>query len=231
MDHFQQIYTHEAAAYHRLIAAEDVEGNLLPALQALTTFPGQRVLDIGSGTGRIPLLLHDKAATIIALDRYPAMLREQKRQQDQVQARWSLVQGEMAQLPFGPAGFDVTIAGWVIGHLTEWAAAHWLPVAGQVVGEMERVTRPGGVLIIIETLGTGRTTPAAPTPALAEYYVWLETDQGFHQLEISTDYRFNNLPEAITLTGFFFGPEMAELVRTWEWIRVPEWTGIWWKFR
>ncbi len=231
MDHFQHIYAHEAATYQDLIAAEDVEGNLLPALQTIIPWQGQRILDIGSGTGRIPLLLHDKAATIIALDRYPTMLHEQSRQQEQVRATWPLVQGEMAQLPFGPAGFDVAIAGWAVGHLTAWSAGQWLPVAGRVVSEMARVTRPGGALIIIETLGTGRATPAAPNPALADYYAWLETDQGFNRLEISTDYRFNNLPEAIALTGFFFGPEMAERVRTRKWIRVPEWTGIWYKIR
>jgi len=33
MDHFKHIYAHRAAAYHRLITPEDVDGNLLPALE------------------------------------------------------------------------------------------------------------------------------------------------------------------------------------------------------
>lgn len=137
----------------------------------------------------------------------------------------------MARLPFGPAGFDITLAGWAVGHLTAWAAGCWPPAAGKVIGEMARVTRPGGVLLIMETLGTGRTTPAAPNPALADYYAWLEGHHGFNRVEIATDYQFNDLAEAVALTGFFFGPEMAERVQTRRWIRVPEWTGIWWRNR
>lgn len=84
MDHFQRIYNQEAEAYHRLIAAEDVDGNLLPALQAITPFKGKRVLDLGTGTGRLPLLLHEAVKFIVALDRYTAMLKEQQQQQLQV---------------------------------------------------------------------------------------------------------------------------------------------------
>lgn len=231
MDHFQRIYNDEAETYQRLIAAEDVDGNLLPALRAITPLSGKRVLDLGTGTGRLPLLLHESVKSMAGIDRYAAMLQEQQRQQARVGRNWPLVQGDMARLPFGPAGFDVAIAGWAVGHLTAWAAGQWPQAAGQVVQEMTRVTRPEGTLIIIETLGTGRVSPAAPNLALRDYYAWLEAHHGFHRLEIATDYQFQDLAEAVDLTGFFFGSEMAERVRNRHWLRVPEWTGIWWKNR
>ena len=68
MDHFIQIYKSQADAYHRAIAAEDVDGNLLPALGNITDLRGTHVLDLGTGTGRLPILLNGLAAQIIGLD-------------------------------------------------------------------------------------------------------------------------------------------------------------------
>ena len=45
-----------------MITAEDVDGNLLATLSSLVSFQGKRVLDLGTGTGRIPLLLNGKTA-------------------------------------------------------------------------------------------------------------------------------------------------------------------------
>ena len=43
MDHFRQIYTRQAAGYHAMIAAEDVEGQLRSALEAVGPVRGKRV--------------------------------------------------------------------------------------------------------------------------------------------------------------------------------------------
>ena len=56
MDHFQRIYSHEADKYHQAIAVEDVDGNLLPAIERVISLRGKRILDLGTGTGRLPLL-------------------------------------------------------------------------------------------------------------------------------------------------------------------------------
>jgi ubiquinone/menaquinone biosynthesis C-methylase UbiE len=79
-DHFVQVYQTQAAAYHELIAAEDADGNLLPALEGITLFEGKRILDLGSGTGRIPLLLKDVDCEIVACDLHHPMLMEQAKQ-------------------------------------------------------------------------------------------------------------------------------------------------------
>lgn len=57
MDHFKQIYSTRAAAYHKMIQAEDVDGNLLPAIARRVALAGKRVLDLGSGSGRLSLPL------------------------------------------------------------------------------------------------------------------------------------------------------------------------------
>ena len=97
------------------------------------------------------------------------------------------------------------------------------------MSEMLRVLKPGGALIIIETLTTGSTIPASPTKGLARYYDWLETHWGFTRQEISTDYQFADIDEAAELAAFFFGEDLADKVRANHWVRLPEWTGVWGK--
>jgi len=75
MDHYKEIYSSKAREYHRMIEAEDVENNLLANLLEITTFESKIILDLGSGTGRLPLLLRQFNASIIGLDLHWDMLR------------------------------------------------------------------------------------------------------------------------------------------------------------
>ncbi|MCK6627227.1 MAG: class I SAM-dependent methyltransferase [Anaerolineae bacterium] len=229
MDHFRHIYSHCAADYHRMITPEDWEGHLLPALQRVTSLTGQRILDLGTGSGRLPLLLGATAAQIVGLDLHAAMLQEQQRQRERIGGRWGLVQGDMRALPFPGGWAEVVTAGWAIGHLRGWYPQDWQAQIGQVVQEMHRVVKPGGALIIMETLTTGSLTPAPPTPGLAEYYAWLENEWGFTRQTIRTDYQFASVEEAAGQTEFFFGPELAATIRRNGWATLPEWTGVWGK--
>lgn len=229
MDHFKHIYTHEATAYHSMIDVEDVDGNLLPALERGTPLQGKRVLDLGSGTGRLPLLFAAQTAQMIALDLHWDMLREHSRQRERAGGRWGLVQGDMRFLPLPAAWADVVTAGWSIGHLRNWFRDDWQVQIGRVLREIERVLVPGGAIIIIETLTTGSLTPAPPGEHLAEYYAWLEDEWGFTRQTIQTDYQFTDLDDAVARIEFFFGPELAATIRANNWVRVPEWTGVWGK--
>ena len=186
-DHFKQIYSSRAADYHRMMLAEDADGRLLATLRAVAPMAGKRVLDLGSGTGRLPLLLADEAETFVALDLHAAMLREQQTQQRVAGGHWGLVQADMRQLPLPAGSADVVLAGWAIGHLRGWYAGDWQMQIGRVLHEMERVCASAGTLIIMETLTTGSLTPAPPTAELAEYYAWLENHWGFRQQTIATD--------------------------------------------
>lgn len=229
MDHFIQIYQTQADAYHRVIAAEDTDGNLLPALQNITGLRGARILDLGTGTGRLPLLLHKLAAKIIALDLHWDMLREHRNQRHLQAGDWPLIAGDMRALPIPAATFDIVMAGWAIGHFTDWYAQDRQTQIGQVLDEMHRVVVPGGAIIILETLTTGSLTPAPPSPGLAAYYAWLENEWGFTRQEIRTDYQFASVEEAIAHTEFFFGSALSESIRANQWARLPEWTGVWGK--
>jgi ubiquinone/menaquinone biosynthesis C-methylase UbiE len=227
MDDYINIYTYHADTYHRMIEAEDIDGNLLPAMESVTPLAGMKVLDLGTGTGRIPLLLHQRTKQITALDLHQGMLVEQQKQMKRRSSQWSLSQGDMRALPLPDDCFDAVTAGWALGHFQSWYQDDWQTQAGYVIREMMRVVTPGGVLIIIETLTTGSLIPAPPTAGLAAYYAWLEGEWGFKRQEIQTDYQFQDLDEAVKMVDFFFGSALAENVRKNNWVRLPEWTGVW----
>src|SRR5262245_40218412 len=227
MEHYEEVYSSQADAYHQLIAAEDVDGQLLAALERVTRLRGVRLLDLGTGTGRLPLLLADHGAQIVGLDLHHDMLRQNMVQRQQLGGRWQLVQGDIRHLPFPNDWADVVTAGWAIGHMLRWFGDDWQAQIGRALDEMHRVVAPGGSLIVIETLSTGSVTPTPPSEGHAEYYAWREERWGFSRQTIQTDYQFASVDEAVARTEFFFGAAMADRIRAEGWARLPEWTGVW----
>lgn len=230
LDRCRQVYRGEAEAYDALISAEDCEGRLLPALEAIAPLEGRTVLDVGAGTGRLARLVAPFCARVVAAEREPHMLSVAKRHLESMGATHATcVAADARALPLPGGAFDVVTAGWVFGHFTFWTHAEWRENAGAAIAEMRRVARPGGTLVIFETMGTAVTEPAPPAAGLAAYYAWLESDMGFAHRVIATDFRFESVEAAADACGFFFGEPYAKRVRESDWARVPEWTGMWWR--
>jgi ubiquinone/menaquinone biosynthesis C-methylase UbiE len=227
---FESVYRRQADEYDAMVGAEDCDRRLLPALETLVPLDGARVLEVGVGTGRITRLLLSRGAHVAGVEPAAAMLAVARRHVRSLPAaRCELVRAEARALPFGSGWADVAIAGWVFGHLRHWHAPAWRELIGHCLAEMGRALRPGGTLIVVETLGTGSEQPAPPSAELAEYYAWLEAGQGMSRMVFRTDYRFSDPESAARATGFFFGEEFAARVRRERWSRIPECTGLWWK--
>jgi ubiquinone/menaquinone biosynthesis C-methylase UbiE len=228
---YERIYAEHAAEYDALVGAEDCDGHVLPAIEAVAPLPGASVLEVGAGTGRITRLLVGRGARVVAVDRSPAMLAVARRHLEALEpaSRWELRCEDARDLSV-PAGWaDLAVAGWVFGHFRSWFEADWRPEVGRALAAMERALKPGGALVVIETLGTGREEPAPPSDALAEYFAWLEEERGLARVAIRTDYSFPDVEAAAKITGFFFGDAFGDRVRREGWRRVPECTGLWWR--
>lgn len=119
--------------------AKTVEAALLKCLEPLEL---GRVLDIGTGTGRIAELLADRAAHLVALDKSTEMLRlARARLQGFPPQGVQLVQGDFAALPFGEAQFDTVVLHQVL---------HYAQDPLQALAEAARVCRPGGWIAVVD---------------------------------------------------------------------------------
>jgi hypothetical protein len=102
----------------------------------------------------------------------------------------------------------------------------WHAALDAALAELDRVTRPGGTQLLIETLGTGREQPEPPSPALVRLFGQLEA-LGFERSWCRTDYRFDSRAEAEALVGFFFGEAMLDQLRPGPRPTLAECTGLW----
>ncbi|MCI0399127.1 MAG: methyltransferase domain-containing protein [Chloroflexi bacterium] len=225
---YKAIYAHHAAGYDELVAREDYRGHLRPALEAIRPLAGLRVVELGAGTGRLTRLLAPAVGRLLACDLSAHMLATARaRLAGLALANWELAVADNRQLPVADGAADLALAGWSLGHFCGWYPDTWRQEIGRAVAEMKRAVPPGGTVVILETLGTGRESPRPPTPALADYYAWLEQEHGFAASWVRTDYRFASPAEAERLTQFFFGEELAGRVRAEGLVVLPECTGLW----
>lgn len=94
---------------------------------------GLRVLDVGAGTGAASRAVLAAGATAVALDPAVGMLAHAP------MAATPAVAGDAVALPFPRDAFGAAVAAFSLSHLED-------PAAG--LGEMTRVTRPGGAVIV-----------------------------------------------------------------------------------
>jgi SAM-dependent methyltransferase len=225
---YRSIYAGDAERYDALVRAEDADGHLGAALDALCPLAGARVLDVGTGTGRVACIALGRGASVVGVEPAAAMLAVARRNLAAFPAeRWSLHPGTAQDLEAVGGGFDLVVAGWALGHTRAWSPATWREEIGAGVRAMTAAARPGGTVALVETLGTGSESPRPPSPELAEYYAWLEGDLGFERTSLRTDYVFESPEAAAAGLGFFFGDAFAARILAERWARVPECTGIW----
>jgi ArsR family transcriptional regulator len=113
------------------------------ALAAAAATPAVgRLLDIGTGTGRVLELLAGSAQAATGVDRSPEMLRIARGKLASAgNQKADLLQADMRALPFADAAFDTVTMHHVL-HFADNPAA--------VVAEAVRVVAPGGKLIIAD---------------------------------------------------------------------------------
>jgi ubiquinone/menaquinone biosynthesis C-methylase UbiE len=126
------------------VAEAEVE-NAITAL--LKTSPLGRVLDIGTGTGRMMEMFAPQAERFVALDNSVEMLRLARAKlaglpdAAQVQAHTEIVLGDFNLLPFENGCFDTILFHQVL---------HYAPTPDRVIAEAARVLAADGRLLVVD---------------------------------------------------------------------------------
>ncbi|WP_311342914.1 class I SAM-dependent methyltransferase [Corynebacterium riegelii] len=114
---------------------------LLSALtQDLTnrSLAGQRVLDVGGGPGYF--------ADVFSDTQYVSLEPDVSAMRAAGISGYGAVRGDALALPFADNTFDITFSSNVAEHIPDWQA---------MAREMQRVTRPGGLVVVSYTVWLG----------------------------------------------------------------------------
>lgn len=225
--YMDEIYDKQAQAYEAMVSRQP---DLSELIHRVKPYEGLDVLDLGAGSGRLTMLLAADARSLICTDISQPMLDilDDKCSEALDSRNWTTMVADHRNLPVASSSVDLIVSGWSISYLADSSHEEWRENLELVMSELHRVLRPGGTILILETMGTGTETPNPPD-FLTGYYAQLEQQYGFSHQWIRTDYVFDTVEEALLHTGFFFGEELTDKIIANQWSTVPECAGVWWK--
>jgi ubiquinone/menaquinone biosynthesis C-methylase UbiE len=155
-------------------------------LQMLQLQPGERVLEIGAGTGQALGALSRSAGptgTVWSVDLSKGMCRVAGRRRAAVEGSWVVICGDALRLPARDAAFDAAFMSFALELFDEAAMA-------QVLAECARVLRPAGRLGVVALADEGR-------PGMMQRaYLWAH-----RQFPNWVDCRPIALPEILAASG------------------------------
>jgi demethylmenaquinone methyltransferase/2-methoxy-6-polyprenyl-1,4-benzoquinol methylase len=113
-------------------------------IEAIGPRPGQRLLDVATGTGMVAFALAGRGADVVGLDQSDHMLavaRSKLARRPGLAGRVSFIEGEAERLPFGDCEFDALTFTYLLRYVDDPAAT---------MRELARVVKPGGRIGMVE---------------------------------------------------------------------------------
>lgn len=109
-------------------------------VEELAPTPGERWLDVGTGTGAVAVLAARAGADVVASDLAPALIETARRLAAEEGLRIEFDVADVEQLPYEDASFDVVSSA---------VGAMFAPDHARTAEELARVTGPGGRLGLV----------------------------------------------------------------------------------
>lgn len=126
-------------------------------LSALRLVPGERFLEVGSGTGTLTLAAAATTGDAVGVDPASRMVEEARRKPVPPGARVAWVVAAAEKLPLPDESFDVAASSISMHHWVDLAAG---------LGELHRVLRPGGRIVLADVAPRGLGRAAAAVTGL-----------------------------------------------------------------
>jgi ubiquinone/menaquinone biosynthesis C-methylase UbiE len=225
MAEHENVYHDETERYHALVSFEDYSNHLQASIQSIIP-AGSSILETGAGTGRVTALLTPLAGKLVSLDlSVPMLIKALASTPPNASTFSGYATADHRFLPVSDHQYDWIISGWSVCYLVSWHQGNWKQEVNHALKEFSRILHPDGHVLLIETLGTGETSPNPPDH-LKAYLDYLDS-LGFQRRWIRTDYRFPDDAAARDLTGFFFGDGMVKNITFHPVPVLPECTGLW----
>jgi ubiquinone/menaquinone biosynthesis C-methylase UbiE len=129
----RQQATWASGDYHMIGTQILLSSELL--IEAFDVHPGERVLDVATGSGNAALAAARRGCSVVGLDYVPALLERARMRAVAEGVTAAFVEGDAEALPFEDGSFDV---------VTSVFGAMFAPDQDQTASELARVCRPRG---------------------------------------------------------------------------------------
>jgi demethylmenaquinone methyltransferase/2-methoxy-6-polyprenyl-1,4-benzoquinol methylase len=174
-------------------------------VEAVRAEPGDRVLDVATGTGLVAqALVRRHGCEVVGLDQSAQMLgraRERVAADPKLRDRVTLVEGEAERLPFADAEFD---------HLTFTYLLRYVADPAATLAELARVVAPGGRIASLEF---------AVPPRRLWHAAWtLYTRVGLPALGrlVSREWSYTGRFLARSIPAFYERYPLSRVIELWE---------------
>lgn len=162
-DFVEKVYE-KISSWDDLIFGPTLQPGRLEAIRRLPIRPGQKVLEVGIGTG-INAVLYPKNCLVTGIDFSAAMLKKAGRRiASHGVKNVELMQMDAADMKFEDESFDIVYAPYVISVVPD-------PV--QVAREMHRVCRVGGYMVVLNHFRSQNKILAWVERLLSPLTVWI----------------------------------------------------------
>lgn len=227
MPSMTEIYEKHSIEYDELVKFEDYENNLKTTLHRLNTFTNQVVAEFGTGTGRLTKTFIKDVNRAFCFDRSKHMLDKARINLEKYNEKIIFENLDHSAVIEKQLKADIAIEGWAFGHTLFNNTNEFSDIVKTLITNCEKITKPSGKIIIIETLGTNVDEPNPPGDLLRKFYNTLEEEYGFSKTIVRTDYKFPSQEDAERIMGFFFGEWIIDEIQKRNSSTIPEYTGIW----